>query len=246
MKPSVTLLYNGCPCSQIFTTALTLSQAGSVGSFLFIIMKCFVLSSLLSISLAAPAPEAAAAAEVAPGYPLLAHHIAPLAVVPLKQLQWPGVSAPGVDTTCFGCRAHAVVPLGRRRRSAEAAADATAEAEAAAAYFYPLSVAPHYPYVHVPTVALHSSSYTAVNNGGAAYNTGVHAVKVLPVGRRRRDAEADAEAGADAYHTSLNGYAHNLGSGNSFSAISSAPALPYVHGVAAYPAAYGYPHPYLG
>ena len=176
MKPSVTLLYNGCPCSQIFTTALTLSQAGSVGSFLFIIMKCFVLSSLLSISLAAPAPEAAAAAEAAPGYPLLAHHIAPLAVVPLKQLQWPGVSAPGVDTTCFGCRAHAVVPLGRRRRSAE----------------------------------------------------------------------ADAEAGADAYHTSLNGYAHNLGSGNSFSSISSAPALPYVHGVAAYPAAYGYPHPYLG
>ena len=141
-------------------------------------MKCFVLSSLLSLSLAAPAPDAAA--EAAPGYPLLAHHVSPLAVVPLKQLQWPGVSAPGVDTTCFGCRAQAVVHVGRRRRSAEA------------------------------------------------------------------EAEAEATAEADAYYTALNGYAHNLGSGQSFAAISSGPALPHAYGVAAYPAAYGYQHHFLG
>merc|ERR1712008_387319 len=87
------------------TTALIFTQEGSVG-ILFINMKCFVLSCLLSLSLAAPAPEA----EAALGYPLFGHHVAPLAVVPVKQLQWPGVSAPGVDSTCFGCRASVVVP----------------------------------------------------------------------------------------------------------------------------------------
>ena len=225
-------------------------------SLLYYNMKCFVLSSLLSLSLAAPAPEATAAAEASPGYPLLVPHVSPYAVVPSKQLQWPGVSAPGLDQTCFGCRAHVVVPVGRKRRSAEAEAvaeatpEAEADAEAAAAAYYPLgarAVAPYYPYGVVPAVALHSSSYAAVNHAGVAYNTGVNAVTVVH-GRRRRDAEADAEAeaDADAYYSALNGYAHNLGSGHSFAAISSSPSLPYVHGVPAYPTAYGYPYPYLG
>ena len=215
-----------------------------MGGFLFIIMNCFVLSSLLSLSLAAPAPEAAAIAEAAPGYPLLAHHVAPLAVVTLKQLQWPGVSAPGVDTTCFGCRAQALVPIVRGRRSADAVAEANAEAEAEA--YFPLSAGAYYPYAPVPAVALHS--YAGVNHAGVAYNTGLHATHVLPLGRRRREAEAEAdpEADADAYYTALNGYAHNLGSGHSFAAISSGPALPHGYGVAAYPAAYGYQHHHLG
>merc|ERR1712212_1459023 len=230
------------------TTALVLILEGSVGSF---IMNFFLLSSVISLSLAAPAPEAEAKAALV--HPVLAHHVAPLAVVPAKQLQWPGITAPGVDSTCFGCR-HAVV-VGRKRREAEAVAEADADAEpeatadaepvaeAAAAPFYPLAVAPHYPY-HVPAVALRSSGYATVNNGGVSYSTGVHAVHVLPLGRRRRDADADADAEADAYYhpyftpaAAVNGYAHNLGSGNSYAAISS--GLPY-HGV------YGYPYAYLG
>merc|ERR1739838_314479 len=139
-------------------------------------MKCFVLSGLLSLSLAAPAPEAAAAAEAAPYSPILVPHAAPYAAVPAKQLQWPGVAAPGLDTTCFGCRNHVLVP----------------------------------------------------------------------VGRRRRDAEADAEASPDAQITAVNGYAHNLGSGHSFAAISSGPALPHVPAVPANPAHYRYPIPFLG
>merc|ERR1712106_1144082 len=209
-------------------------------AFLYSSMKCFVLASLLSLSLAAPAPEAAADADAALIHPLLVHHAAPFAVVPAKQLQWPGVSAPGLDATCFGCRSHVVVPVGRKRRSAEA----EAEAAAAPAAFYPLSVAPYYPYGFVPAVALRSSSYAAVNHAGVAYNTGVHSVNVVPVGRKRRD--ADAEADADAFYAALNGYAYNLGSGHSFSAISSGPALAYAHGVPAYPSVYGYPYPYLG
>merc|ERR1712123_100866 len=150
------------------TTALIFIQEGSVGIIL-INMKGFILSSLLSLSVAAPAPEA----EAALGYPLLGHHVAPFAVVPARQLQWPGVSVPGVDTTCFGCRASVVVPVGRRRREAEA--------------------------------------------------------------------EADAYYGAYPAISSLNGYAHNLGSGNSFAAISSGlPYVPHAYGAAAY----GYP--YLG
>merc|ERR1712002_817705 len=186
------------------TTALVLILEGSVGSF---IMNFFLLSSVISLSLAAPAPEAEAKAGLI--HPVLAHHVAPLAVVPAKQLQWPGITAPGVDSTCFGCR-HAVV-VGRKRREAEAVAEADADAEAeatadaepvaeaAAAPFYPLAVAPHYPY-HVPAVALRSSGYATVNNGGVSYSTGVHAVHVLPLGRRRRDADAEAEADADAYY----------------------------------------------
>merc|ERR1712212_353762 len=176
------------------TTALVLILEGSVGSF---IMNFFLLSSVISLSLAAPAPEAEAKAALV--HPVLAHHVAPLAVVPAKQLQWPGITAPGVDSTCFGCR-HAVV-VGRKRREAEAVAEAEADAEpdaeAAAAPFYPLAVAPHYPY-HVPAVALRSSGYATVNNGGVSYSTGVHAVHVLPLGRRRRDADADADADAEA------------------------------------------------
>merc|ERR1711892_321443 len=228
------------------TTALTLLQSRFSGWFalLYSNMKCFVLSSLLSLSLAAPAPEAAADAALI--HPLLVHHAAPFAVVPAKQLQWPGVSAPGLDATCFGCRSHVLVPAGRKRRSAEAEAEAEAEADAAAAPapFYPLPVAPYYPYGFVPAVALRSSSYAAVNHAGVAYNTGVHSVNVVPVGRKRRD--ADAEADADAFYAALNGYAYNLGSGHSFSAISSGPALAYAHGVPAYPSVYGYPYPYLG
>merc|ERR1712128_125417 len=243
------------------TTALIFIQEGSVG-ILVINMKCFILSSLLSLSVAAPAPEA----EAALGYPLLAHHVAPFAVVPARQLQWPGVSAPGVDSTCFGCRASVVVPVGRRRREAEAEAVAEAEAEpkaeAAVTPFHHLPLAPFHPApyqpYHVPLVGLRSSSYAHVNNGGVAYNTGVHAVHVVPFGRRRRDAgaeanaEADVEAEADAEAEavviaplkSLNGYAHNLGSGNSYASISSGPAVPHVYGFAAHPAVYGYP--YLG
>merc|ERR1739847_208955 len=215
------------------TTALVLILEGSVGGF---IMNFFLLSSVISLSLAAPAPEAEAKAGLV--HPVLAHHVAPLAVVPAKQLQWPGITAPGVDSTCFGCRSAVVV--GRKRREAEAVAEPVAEA--AAAPFYPLAVAPHYPY-HVPAVALKSSGYATVNNAGVSYSTGVHAVHVLPLGRRRRDADADAEADADAYYypyfaaAAVNGYAHNLGSGNSYAAISS--GLPY-HGV------YGYPYAYLG
>merc|ERR1712165_538267 len=195
------------------TTALVLILEGSVGGF---IMNFFLLSSVISLSLAAPAPEAEAKAGLL--HPVLAHHVAPLAVVPAKQLQWPGITAPGVDSTCFGCRSAVVV--GRKRRDAEAVA------EAAAAPFYPLAVAPHFPY-HVPAVALKSSGYATVNNAGVSYSTGVHAVHVLPLGRRRRDADADAEADADAYYhpyfppaAAVNGYAHNLGSGNSYAAIS--------------------------
>merc|ERR1712121_391252 len=208
------------------TTALVLILEGSVGGF---IMNFFLLSSIISLSLAAPAPEAEAKAALV--HPVLAHHVAPLAVVPAKQLQWPGITAPGVDSTCFGCR-HAVV-VGRKRRDADAVAEADAEAEAtadaepvaeaAAAPFYPLAVAPHYPY-HVPAVALRSSGYATVNNAGVSYSTGVHTVNVLPLGRRRREAEpeaaAEAEAEADAEAnveplgvapvTSLNGYIHNL------------------------------------
>merc|ERR1712123_243768 len=157
------------------TTALIFIQEGSVG-IIFINMKCFILSSLLSLSVAAPAPEA----EAALGYPLFGHHVAPLAVVPVKQLQWPGVSTPGVDSTCFGCRASVVVPVGRRRREAEAVADAEAEA----------------------------------------------------------DAEADPAAEAIVPFV-------NLGYGNHFLPISSGlPYAPHAYGVAAHPAAYGYP--YLG
>merc|ERR1712121_95700 len=210
------------------TTALVLILEGSVGGF---IMNFFLLSSIISLSLAAPAPEAEAKAALV--HPVLAHHVAPLAVVPAKQLQWPGITAPGVDSTCFGCR-HTVV-VGRKRRDADAVAEAEADAEAeatadaepvaeaAAAPFYPLAVAPHYPY-HVPAVALRSSGYATVNNAGVSYSTGVHTVNVLPLGRRRREAEpeaaAEAEAEADAEAnveplgvapvTSLNGYIHNL------------------------------------
>jgi len=54
-----------------------------------------------------------------------------VAAVPLAQYQWPGIAAPGVDSTCFGCRAHAFVPLiGRKRRSADADAEAVADADA--------------------------------------------------------------------------------------------------------------------
>merc|ERR1739848_933420 len=156
------------------------------------------------------------------------------------------------DSTCFGCR-HAVV-VGRKRREAEADAEAEATAdaepvaEAAAAPFYPLAIAPHFPY-HVPAVALRSSGYATVNNAGVSYSTGVNAVHVLPLGRRRREAEAEAEADAEpeadadakvealgvAPVTSLNGYIHNLGSGNSYAAISSGPSLPFVHAVAPFP-----------
>merc|ERR1739847_46243 len=221
------------------TTALVLILEGSVGGF---IMNFFLLSSVISLSLAAPAPEAEAKAGLL--HPVLAHHVAPLAVVPAKQLQWPGITAPGVDSTCFGCRSAVVV--GRERREAEAEADAEAEAEAtadaepvaeaAAAPFYPLAVAPHYPY-HVPAVAPKSSGYATVNNAGVSYSTGVHAVHVLPLGRRRRDADADADYHPYFAAAAVNGYAHNLGSGNSYAAISS--GLPY-HGV------YGYPYAYLG
>merc|ERR1712086_9139 len=190
------------------TTALIFIQEGSVG-ILFINMKCFVLSGLLSLSLAAPAPEA----EAALGYPLFGHHVAPLAVVPVKQLQWPGVSAPGVDSTCFGCRASVVVPVGRRRREAEAVAEAEPKAEAEAATpFYHLPLAPFHPY-HVPAVALRSSSYAAVNNAGVAYDTGLHTVHVFGRGRR----EAEAEAAIVPFV--------NLGYGNNFLPISS--GLPY-------------------
>merc|ERR1711915_977475 len=150
------------------TTALTCSVGGSIFSLL--IMKSFILAALVSLSFAAPAPEAEAKAEAVHPLPLIAAH-APLAVLPAKQLQWPGVSAPGLDKTCFGCRAAVVVPVGRRRR------------------------------------------------------------------------EAEAEAEADAYYTSFNGYAHNLGSGHSYAAISSGPIVPAVHPIPAY---YGYPYPYLG
>merc|ERR1711913_252659 len=224
------------------TAALSLVLCRASGWYyivLIIIMKSFLLSSLLSLSLAAPAPEAEAVAEAEP-HVVLGHHVAPLAVVPAKQLQWPGVSAPGVDTTCFGCRQAVVVAVGRRRREAEAEAEPVAEA--AGAPLYPLSVAPFYPY-HVPAVALHSSSYAAVNNAGVAYNTGVRAVHVLHAGRKRREAAAEAEADADAYYpyfTSVNGYAHNLLSGNSYASISS--GLPY-HAPAAFE--YGYPYHYL-
>merc|ERR1712128_325135 len=224
------------------TTALILLQAGSVGRILVINMKCFVLSGLLSLSLAAPAPEA----EAALGYPLFGHHAAPLAVVPVKQLQWPGVAAPGVDSTCFGCRASVVVPVGRRRREAEAVAEPKAEAEAATP-FYHLPLAPFHPY-HVPAVALRSSSYAAVNNAGVAYDTGLHTVHVF--GRRRRDAEAEADAVANAEaeaHAEADPAAEaivpfvNLGYGNHFLPISSGlPYAPHAYGVAAY----GYP--YLG
>merc|ERR1711994_9052 len=148
------------------TTALTRSVGGSIFSLL--IMKSFILAALVSLSFAAPAPEAEAKAEAVHPLPLIAAH-APLAVLPAKQLQWPGVSAPGLDKTCFGCRAAVVVPVGRRRR--------------------------------------------------------------------------EAEAEADAYYTSFNGYAHNLGSGHSYAAISSGPIVPAVHPIPAY---YGYPYPYLG
>merc|ERR1711892_1082674 len=152
------------------TTALTLLQLRFSGWFalLYSNMKCFVLSSLLSLSLAAPAPEAAADADAALIHPLFVHHAAPFAVVPAKQLQWPGVSTPGLDQTCFGCRSHVVVPAGRKRRSAEA--EAVADAEAAPVAEAVAEAAP----VVVPAPAL-----------------------------------------------TLNGYAHNLGSGNSFAAISS-------------------------
>merc|ERR1712142_70196 len=235
------------------TTALVLVLAGQ-WVVIFLIMKFFLLSSLLSLSVAAPAPEA----EAAHVLPVLAHHVA---VVPAKQLQWPGITAPGVDKTCFGCRPAVAVAVGRKRREAEAVADATAEAdaaaeaepvaEAAAAPLFPLAVAPHYPY-HVPAVAFKSVGYATVNHPGASYSTGVHAVHVLPLGRRRRGAEAEAEPEAEAEAegeaeadpiaiapvTALNGYIHNLGSGNSYSAISTGPSLPYVHVVAAHPYAF--------
>merc|ERR1711892_202190 len=189
------------------TTALTLLQLRFSGWFalLYSNMKCFVLSSLLSLSLVAPAPEAAADADAALIHPLLVHHAAPFAVVPAKQLQWPGVSAPGLDATCFGRRSHVVVPAGRKRRSAEA--EAVADAEAA-----PVAEA---------------------------------VAEAAPV------AEAVAEADpvvVPAPALTLNGYAHNLGSGNSFAAISSSPSLHYGYGLPAFPAAYGYGHhyPYLG
>merc|ERR1712128_49669 len=226
------------------TTALIFIQEGSVG-ILFINMKCFVLSGLLSLSLAAPAPEA----EAALGYPLfghhVGHHVAPLAVVPVKQLQWPGVSAPGVDSTCFGCRASVVVPVGRRRREAEAVAEAEPKAEAeAVAPFYHLPLAPFHPY-HVPAVALRSSSYAAVNNAGVAYDTGLHTVHVFGRGRRDAEAEADAEADANAEADAAIVPFVNLGYGNNFLPFSSGlPYAPHAYGVAAHPAAYGYP--YLG
>merc|ERR1712123_200402 len=227
------------------TTALIFIQEGSVG-ILFINMKCFVLSGLLSLSLAAPAPEA----EAALGYPLFGHQVAPLAVVPVKQLQWPGVSAPGVDSTCFGCRASVVVPVGRRRREAEAVAEAEPKAEAEAATpFYHLPLAPFHAY-HVPAVALRSSSYAAVNNAGVAYDTGLHTVHVFGRGRREAEAEADAEADANA-DAEADPAAEavvpfvNLGYGNHFLPISSGlPYAPHAYGAAAHPAAYGYP--YLG
>merc|ERR1712221_22744 len=85
---------------------------------------------------------------------------------------------------------------------AEAEAEAAPEAEASAGGLYPLAVAPiaHYPlaYPVIPALALRSSGYAAVNNAGVSYSTGVHSVKVVPVGRKRRAAETEADAEADA------------------------------------------------
>merc|ERR1711994_885684 len=107
------------------TTALTSSVGGLISSVL--IMKCFLLAAILPLTIAAPTPEAEAKADAIHPLPLVVPH-APLAVLPAKQLQWPGVSAPGLDKTCFGCRSAVVVPVGRRRRDAEAEAEAEAEA----------------------------------------------------------------------------------------------------------------------
>jgi len=87
-------------------------------------MKTFILACTLALSVASPLPDADAKADP---HGIL---VPALAAVPVKQLQWPGVSAPGVDSTCFGCRAHALVPvIGRKRRSADAEAEADADAE---------------------------------------------------------------------------------------------------------------------
>merc|ERR1712106_671909 len=111
-----------------------------------------------------------------------------------------------------------------------------AEAEAGTP-FYHLPLAPFHPY-HVPAVALRTSSYAAVNNAGVAYDTGLHTVHVF--GRRRRDAEAEADPAAEAVVPFV-----NLGYGNHFLPIASGlPYAPHAYGVAAHPAAYGYP--YLG
>merc|ERR1712025_1068763 len=96
------------------------------------------------------------------------HGIHPVvsAVVPVTSNQWPGITDGNVDTTCYGCR-QVVVPglLGH----------------------------PYLP-LHA-TALLGSSSHQTVDNNGAAYTTGVTAVHpVLIHGRKKRGAEADADA----------------------------------------------------
>merc|ERR1712165_16392 len=168
------------------TTALVLILEGSVGGF---IMNFFLLSSVISLSLAAPAPEAEAKAGLL--HPVLAHHVAPLAVVPAKQLQWPGITAPGVDSTCFGCRSAVVV--GRKKREAEAEADAEAEA----ALVHPVLAHHVAPLAVLPAKQLQWPGITAPGVDSTCFGCR-HAVVV---GRKRREAEAVADADAEAEAT---------------------------------------------
>lgn len=158
--------------------------------------------------------------------PLPYPHIAHTAVVPLATHQWPGITTPFVDSTCFGCRPAAHIVVGRRRRGADAEAEAVAEAKPEAHGIYPLS----YPLV-AHTALVGSSSFQAVNLAGAAYSTGVtalHPVNIL--GRKKRGAEAQAQV-------AVNGYAHSLQSGNSFASVST----PNYFGYSAFPASF-HPH----
>merc|ERR1712098_130316 len=192
------------------TTALTYTQRVAK---ITAIMNFFIILSAASFVTSAPAP----------------HGIHPVvsAVVPVTSNQWPGITDGNVDTTCYGCRQVVVapVPLLRKVREAEPAAEPEAE---------PHVVVPGllgHPYLPLhATALLGSSSYQTVDNNGAAYTTGVTAVHpVLIHGRKKRGAEAVADAEAEPAAallpvqplSALNGYAHSLESGDSFVSIST-------------------------
>merc|ERR1711935_1325965 len=167
----------GINAEYMGTTALTLLQrvATSAG-----IMKLFVVLSTASLAACMPAAQLL--------HPGLA------ALVPVGTHQWPGITTGAVDKTCFGCRPVVAAIHGRKRRDAEPVAEAAAEPHG----FLPGFLGHPYLPLHA-TAVVGSSSLQTVDNNGAKYTTGVTSLHpVLIHGRRKRQAETEAEAATEA------------------------------------------------
>merc|ERR1712025_19018 len=140
------------------TTALALVSRVSSSSMGIFVLATFI--SLLQSVICQPSAEP--------------HTVVAGTLVSLPTHQWPGQTALGpystpVDSTCFGCRPLAYVPLGRTKRTAEPHG------------FYPVL-----PYV--------GTSYQSVNKPGeshstAQYHPSLYNPTYFTLSRRRRTAE---------------------------------------------------------